>query len=248
MIKTVFVFRIAICITFLLNCNWSQGQILPQYPKGQSPYQGGYEAYYKDFHEIVVAKDLKPCANPTEFYQFSLLVNADGSVNFIKDFNHKNSENNKCAYELARTVAREQKNWKPATIDSVPKAAIATFMVFPEDLFQNYVDGYFPAIVYPKYGKSASGDQEFRKGIVNRIDLRRFSWDDRFEIIVDFIISKDAKITDVVVIKSSSNEELDKRVVYGIRSSEKKWSAATVNGLPIDYKYRLHLSAVTDPL
>lgn len=234
-------------ILLLIGLGFAKGQILQQYPRSQVPYVGGYEAFYEDFHQIVKEKELQPCQKTDEFYQLSLLINANGSVNFVKDHNSNYISANKCAYDLARTAVQYLKKWNPATVDGVAKSAVATFYIFPADFFSDVKPGYYPSIRFPRYGKTDKGDAEFRKGIVNRIDTRRFSWDDRFEIIADFIISKDSKISDVVIIKSSSSEELDKRVVYGIQSTNKKWTAATVNGVPVDYKYRLKLTAITDP-
>ncbi|KIA89297.1 hypothetical protein [Kaistella jeonii] len=224
-------------------------QILEYFPNYQVPYIGGYESYYKDFHDIIVAKNLEPCSNKEEFYQLKLLINANKSVSFIKDHNEQNVAKNKCAYTLAREVAQSQKNWNAAIVDGFPKAAVATFLIFPADLFENYQDGYLPKFSYPTYGNyKNNGVEEFRKGIVNRIDVRGFDWNDRFNIIAEFIITKEGKIENIVMIKSSSMIEFDKRIVYGIQSTKKMWKPATVNGKPVDYRYRLTLNAVTDPL
>ena len=67
-------------------------------------------------------------------------------------------------------------------------------------------------------------------------------------MIVEFIITKDSKIENILMIKSSSHEELDKQIVFGIKSTKKLWKPATINGQPVDYRYRLQLNAVTDPL
>ncbi len=235
-------------ILFLIAAIFINAQVLEQYPRSQVPYLGGYEGYYTDFHKIVTEKNLAPCANEEEFYQFSILINPDNSVNFIKDHNAKNIAKNKCAYNLAREVAQSQKNWNPATVGGVKQAAVATFMIYPADLFDSYREGYTPAMTFPAYGKyKNNGMEEFRKGIVNRIDTRGFSWDDRFDVIVDFVITKNSEIEDIIIIKSSSSEVLDKRIVYGIQSTKKKWTPAMINGKSIDYKYRLILHAVTDP-
>lgn len=222
-------------------------QILQSFPNNQDPYIGGYEAYYKDFHDIIVAKHLEPCSNKDEFYQLKLLINADQSVSFIKDFSTENIAKNKCAYNLAREVAQSQKNWNAAKVDGVAQSAIATFLIYPDDLFENYKEGYYPNFTFPVYGNyKGNGVPEFRKGIVNRIDTRRFDWNDKFSVIVDFIITKDSKIENFVVIKSSSMAELDNQIVFGIKSTKKQWKAATINGKPIDYRYRLTLNAITD--
>ena len=236
------------CFLFLMSAVFSNAQILEQYPHSQVPYRGGYEGYYSDFHKIVTEKNIAPCANGEEFYQFSILINPDNSVNFIKDYNANNIAKNKCTYDLAREVAQSQKNWNPAVVEGVKKAAVATFMIYPADLFDTYREGYMPAMTFPVFGKfKNNGMEEFRKEIVNRIDTRGFSWVDRFDVIVEFMITKNSAIEDVIIIKSSSSEEFDKRVVYGIQNTKRKWTPATINGKPIDYKYRLTLHAVTDP-
>lgn len=232
---------------FLILASFSNAQILEHYPKNQVPYIGGYESYYKDFHDMIIEKDLKSCADKSEFYQLNLLINADQSISFIKDHNEKNIAKNKCAYDLAREVAKYQNNWKAATVDGITKPAVATFYIFPDDLFERYHDGYFPAITFPAYGNYENGGiKEFKKGIINRIDVSGFDWNDRFNVMVEFIITKEAKIENIVMIKSSSNIEFDKRIANGILSTKKKWKPATVNGNPVDYKYRLTLNAVTD--
>lgn len=120
---------------------------------------------------------------------------------------------------------------------------------FPDDLFENYREGYTPQFTYPIYGKyDGNGAKEFRKGITNRIDTRRFDWNDRFNVIVEFIITKESTIENIVMIKSSSHDELDKQIVFGIKSTKKQWKAAIINGKPVDYRYRLQLNASTDPL
>ena len=236
-------------LLFLMISNFSYAQVLEHFPRYQVPYHGGYESFYKDFHHIVVEKKLEPCSQKGEFYQLKLLINTDQSVSFIKDFSEQNIAKNKCAYHLAREVAQYQKNWNAATVDGTAQAAVATFVIFPDDLFENYKEGYLPQFSNPIYGNyKGNGAEEFRKGIVNRIDLRRFDWNDRFNVIVEFIITKESKIENITMIKSSSMAEFDKQVVFGIKSTGKRWKAATMNGKTVDYRYRLTLNAVTDPL
>lgn len=224
-------------------------QILQEYPRYQIPYKGGYANYYKDFHDIIVENKLQPCKNKGEVYEFRVLVNEDNSISFIKDYNSEYVARNKCAYDLAREVAKHQNDWNAAQVDGISKGAVASFLVFPDDLFDNYREGYTPQFTYPVYGKyEGNGAKEFRKGITNRIDTRRFDWNDRFNVIVEFIITKESTIENIVMIKSSSHEELDKQIVFGIKSTKKQWKAATINGKPVDYRYRLQLNAVTDPL
>ncbi len=235
-------------LLFLLPILFS-AQILQEFPKSQVPYLGGYNAFYKDFHDVIIAKNLETCSQKGEFYQLKLLINKDNSVNFIKDYSEENIAKNKCAYDLSREVVQSLKNWNAAKVDGMPQSAVATFVVFPDDLFDAYQEGYMPNITGPIYGNyKGNGAEEFRKGIVNIIDLRRFDWNDRFSVIVEFIITKDSKIENIKMIKSSSMDEFDKKIIYGVKSTAKRWKPATVNGKPVDFKYQLTLTAVTDPL
>ncbi|WP_219729255.1 energy transducer TonB [Kaistella palustris] len=223
------------------------GQILNSFPRYQVPYLGGYEGYYSDFHRIINEQNLKPCSDPDEFYQFSVLINPDGSINFIKDHNVKNVSQNQCAHDLAREVARHQQNWNAATVDGFKQPAVAMFLIYPADLFGNYREGYTPDVKFPGYGKfKNNGIQEFRQAIANRTDLRGFSWDDRFDVIVDFVITKNSQIRDVIFIKSSGSDEFDKRIANGIKSTAKRWTPATINGKSVDFTHRITLNAVTD--
>lgn len=132
---------ILIIILLKFSAASSQTQILERYPDHQLPYKGGYEAYYKDFHDIIIDKKLQPCSNKNEIYQFSVLVRPDSTIQFIKDLNAKVVESNKCTHDLAREVAKYQKGWSPALINNIKQSAVARFMIFPDDLFNNYREG-----------------------------------------------------------------------------------------------------------
>ena len=85
-------------------------QILQEFPRNQFPYKGGYENYYKDFHDIIVEKKLQPCSNKGEIYEFKVLINEDNTISFIKDYSSDYIARNKCAYDLACEVAKHQTN------------------------------------------------------------------------------------------------------------------------------------------
>lgn len=39
----------------------------PFFPSDQHCYIGGFKDFYKDFHEILIEKQMKPCENKNEF-------------------------------------------------------------------------------------------------------------------------------------------------------------------------------------
>lgn len=227
---------------------FSQNKVLTEFPKNQSPYIGGYEAYYRDFHNIIEEQNLKSCDNKNEFYQFSVLITSEGNIKFIKDINEKYIEENKCAYDLARQVAKYQKNWNPAVVDGIKENAVATFIIYPDGLFENYISGYTPAFSPPVFNSSGKDHlDEFRKELLSKLDLRRFDWNDIFTVQAEFIINKDGKMENIILTKPSGLYEFDKMITNSYKSIRKKWKPATINGIPIKYRFKHTLKAVTDP-
>jgi len=235
-------------VLFLFFSTVLHAQIVDHYPKSQSPYIGGYEAYYKDFHDIIAENNLQPCKNKNEFYQFHVLITEDASIKFIKDPNEKYVAENKCAYDLAREVAKYQKGWNPAVVNGVKQNAIATFIIYPDDLFGHYKDGYYPAVTYPVFGDYKENHLEhFRKELISKLDLRRFRWNDIFTVEAEFTITKEGKMEDIVLTKKTGLEEFDRMIFYTYKSIRKKWKPATINGNPIDFRFKYVLRAITDP-
>ncbi|WP_312767370.1 hypothetical protein [Epilithonimonas sp.] len=206
----------------------SQTEVLQRYPENQMPYAGGYIGYYKDLHDIVVEKKLQPCSNKNEIYQFSLLIKPDSSIQFIRDLNPKVVESNKCAYDLAREVANKYQNgWKPASLNGIAQNAVARFIIFPDDFFNNYREGYYPlfsAPVYNNYGKD--NIDRFRKELIAKLDLRRFSWNDIFTVETEFTITKDGKLEDIILTKKTGLDEFDRMIVLTFKGMKK-------NGRPL---------------
>lgn len=237
-------------LIFLLHFSTanSQTEFLQKYPENQLPYEGGYVGYYQDFHKIIIDKNLQPCSNKQELYQFSVLVKPDSSIQFIRDLNPKVVEANKCAYNLAREVAKYQKGWKPASVNGTNQSAVARFIIFPDDFFSSYREGYYPLFVAPVYNNNGKNHLDhFRKELIARLDLRRFSWNDIFTVETEFTISKEGKLEDIILTKKTGLDEFDKMIIMTFKGMKKKWSPATVNGQPIDFRHRLTLKATTDP-
>ena len=47
---------------------------------------------------------------------------------------------------------------------------------------------------------------------------------------------------DVRLEESSGNPDFDRRIINGVKSVKKKWNPATINGVPIKFRFRLPLS------
>lgn len=213
------------------------------YPREQDAYIGGQEQFYKDFHQILIDKKLKPCENKNEVYYMKILVNEDASIKYVKD--HTNTEmaaKNKCAYDLGLHVAGYLKKWNPVVIDGIKKQAVAGFFIIPDALFENYKEGYIPQADPASFQNMPDGINKFRGEVVKRIDLTGYKWDKGFQLVVDFVVNAEGNISDIHLEQSSGVKEFDNRIIDGIKSIRKKWSPAKVGGIPVSYRFRLPLS------
>lgn len=211
------------------------------FPLDQSSYNEGIQNYYKDFHKIVIEKDLKPCINKDEMYNFKVLIAPDATIKFVKDTDEKDVFDNKCAFDLAREVAKYQTGWKPAIINGEKKAAIAHFIIFPDDLFEKYKEGYdaSQAYVLPDY---EGGINEFRKKVSNTIDLSKFNWKGKFGVVTKFVVEKDGTLSNIILEESSGLKEFDEMVVRSIKKIKNKWTPGKIHSTPIRSHMRFPLS------
>ncbi len=61
--------KVTFFISLLLSSLQVFGQeVMKEFPLGQHSYEGGDVQFYKDFHQIVLEKGLKPCENKNEFH------------------------------------------------------------------------------------------------------------------------------------------------------------------------------------
>ena len=221
-------------------------EILQKYPTGQTPYKGGYEAYYKDFVDIIKEKNLQPCSNPDELYVLTLVVMPDSSVQFVKDVNEKIVDKNKCAYNLARETAKYMKNWSPALVHGLPETAVARFIIYPNDLFNNYREGYYPNYTSPVYNNGRNNNS-FVRDFVYKFNKRRFNWFDVFVIQGEFTVTKEGKVKDFVMTRPSGVYEFDKEVQMTVNILSKHFKPATINGKPVDDRFTFLVKGITDP-
>lgn len=87
------------------------------------------------------------------------------------------------------------------------------------------------------------GMNSFRAEVAKQIDLSDFVWNEPFRLVVTFFVSKEGKMENVTLEKSSGNAEFDQRILDGIkRIRKKKWTPARKNGEPIESFYTLPLT------
>lgn len=237
-------------VLFMIFATISGQEILEQYPKSQAPYKGGYEAYYKDFHDIIKEKKLQPCTNLDEIYLLTLVVMPDATIQFVKDVNKKVVSNNQCAYNLARETAKYMKGWNPATINGVPQQAVARFIIYPDDLFNNFQENYYPKYTPPVYNNGRNRNS-FGKDFIIKFNKARFNWYDIFVIQGEFIVDREGKVKNLaknlLMTRSSGVEQFDKEVQNTVNILSKNFKPATINGKPIDDRFTFTITGITDP-
>lgn len=212
------------------------------FPKDQSPYKDGVENYYKDFHSILIEKGLKPCENKNEMHNFRIVIHPDSSIEFVKPADETYYLQNKCAAELAKEVAKYQNEWQPAIVNGEKVAAVASFLIYPEDLFNNYKENYNPYETMEQASYQKSGTSNFRQKVSNSIDLRGFNWSEKFTIIVNFVVERDGSITNIMLDQSSGLKNFDDMIIKAIKKIKNKWSPATIHNIPVRSHMRLPLT------
>ncbi|WP_417428366.1 energy transducer TonB [Halpernia sp.] len=215
--------------------------VLEKYPEEQKPYEGGEIQLFRDIHQIIIDKNLKPCDNKNEYYNLHILVYPDNSIKYVKDLNPENAIKNKCAFDLSREVAKYLHGWIPATVDNKKVIAQTGYYMIPSQLFANYNDGYYPF----KNFENASYDggmNQFRKKVFQNINLSRFTFDGTFRLVVTFTIEADGKMSNVELAESSGLPEFDKMVISGIKGIRNKWTPAKSFDVPIASNFRLPLA------
>jgi len=212
----------------LFLCSLFSKAQFENFPKDQSPYDGGMEKYYEDFHRIIVEKKLQPCTNTDELYHFKVLIMPDSTIKFVKDSDEKDVIENKCAYNLARAVAKFQTGWKPAIINGQRTATIAEFLIYPDDLFEKYQSGYDSSSVYtlPMY---SGGINKFREQVSKNIDLSKFNWTGKFRVVTRFVVERDGSISNVILEESSGLKEFDEMVIKSIKKIRNQWTPGKIH-------------------
>ena len=87
------------------------------------------------------------------------------------------------------------------------------------------------------------GIGRFREEVAKQIDLSGFVWNEPFNLVATFTVSKEGKMENIKLEKSSGNTEFDQRILDGIkRLRKKKWTPASKNSEPIESFFRLPMT------
>ena len=232
-IKILFTLLLAV----LFSCIKAQTEY-PKFPRDQYSYEGGDKEFFKDFHKILIEKNLKPCENKNEHPYISFLIKSKNSVEIL-DLEDKKLQENKCSFQLTKEVVKYMDKWIPAKIDGKETTAAKTFFICPDDLFSNFKPGYIDA-------ENTDFDKEtFRKEVVKNIDLSHIKLNRKLTVYTKFRINTQGKIDDIKIEQSSESQIFDQMIIKAIETASIKlqYKPGIFLGDPVNLYFRMPFSA-----
>jgi|GEM_PF-3375344 len=212
----------------LFQMSYAQLEVLAGHPRGQSFYIGGINALQKDMIQIVKNKELLPCARTDEKYHVKILINADATIKYVKDFDTININKNKCAFDYSRKIIPALKRWIPAREGDKYIGAIAEFEIEPFFLYYSKED--------PKDNKSTG--PRFKRGIKNfTYEMKRIAEkhahknEDKLSFIT-FIINEEGVMVDFNV-EGDYSESEKKNIINDLYKIKDTWEPRIFNGIPV---------------
>ncbi|HCD9236335.1 TPA: energy transducer TonB [Elizabethkingia anophelis] len=196
-------------------------------------YQGGNLQFFRDAHEIIVKKKLRPCENKNELYMAKIIVYPDSTIKLVEEEDPGKIEKNKCAYELAKTIIRYSSSyWEPIEIDGEKKETMAGVNIFPDVLFEKYNLNY-DALNYYKSAEFPGGIEAFKQKIRKNVNLNGLVWDFNDKLILRFTIDENGNATDFRITSLSFNKEVEQRYLSALSSIKDKWKPAKLHNLNV---------------
>lgn len=225
----------------ILSNSYNAQDVLGRYPLNQHPYIGGQVALDKDL--VAVFKDLGLTDCPTEQeYVMSVLVEADSSIKFIKDFDSINVDKNKCAFDIGKKVIPNLKRWLAASIDGKFYPAIAKIVISPLVLSNSKDNPKDNVTVNPTI---KGGIDAFSKIVYNIFyNLPEVDFAERSSI--SFIVDATGKMKDIVVLGNHSPKE-KKDIIRDLERLKLKWIPGSFNGIPKSFRMMQYVTKTPRP-
>ena len=223
----------------------------PYYSPYQESYSGGSKGFYKDFHRILVEKNIKPCENKREIFDAKILVDEKGNAILFNEvrkedesfgnFEYLDFYKNKCTINLIKVVLKnmESSKWIPANINGKNVPAITSYIVYPDILFKDdFAEHQFGEDRSSNYPE---GIPQFRNDVAKQVDISKFATKLKGKVSVEitFNVNVNGEIEDVKVAKSSGIEAFDNKFVDAIKNVQNKWMPALMYGYPVKSRYRI---------
>ncbi len=213
-------------------------ETIPYYSKDEDFYKGGLENFYKEIHEVIVNKKLLQCENKRAFVYQKFLVTEIGEFKKVKDLLDGNINSDKCTEDLLNKILPELNNWIPAKKRSENIIAQSSFIFFPEDLFDNYKENYNPKKLYAD-SFFIGGVNAFRIEVAKKVDISGYNASGKVMVVISFVVDIDGSVIDVKVEESSGLKEFDDEFVFAVKSVNRKWTPAKINGKPVKQRFKI---------
>ncbi|WMC07332.1 MAG: hypothetical protein PQ275_19510 [Elizabethkingia anophelis] len=242
MMKKILLFTLLGSLFFAQQKEEAAPVIYENYPKGHSDYNGGNIQFYKELHQLILDKKIQPCENKNELYNVKFVVYPDATIKFVKEENPEKAEKNKCAFDLTRRLFKYLDGWKPAEVDGQKVAAITGMIIFPDALFDKYVESYDAVNYYGPPAEFPGGVQAFRKKFMQNVNASRFNWNQGATLIMRFTVDESGKTTDFKMDPGSGNVEFDDMLIQAAKWVKDKWKPATLHGVNIKTGFRFPIT------
>lgn len=213
-----------------------QSTVLHTYPEGQVFYKGGYVQFYKEAHDFLIKNDLKPCDNKNEVYMMTILVNADGNINYVKDPDQIGVANNKCTFELAKKILSNLQNFTPAEFNGQKTSALTRILFYPNELFDNSFSLNRGLIEQPEF---PGGISNYRKKIISCFDTNGYNYSQSFRFVINFDVDTQGDIQNIYIDTNFNNEQFLKMIVDCVVPRKLKFKPGTFNGVPVTQRFKL---------
>jgi len=228
MIKKFLIFS-AIVIFFVSNA-----QVLDEYPKNQEFYEGGMVNFYKEAHDYLAAANFKKCSDQ-EIYQPRFVVTKDAAVKLVKDNDTANIAKNRCAYDLSLELLKNLKHWKPAEVKGGKFGALAEFILYPNDVMENYKEGY-NANNYVFSAQYPKGYERFRKDFHDEFMSLFTDYHINGNVNLEFYINQKGEITNPRIYPEIYDPKFNIDFLRTLSRLKKVWKPALYSNIPIKDK------------
>ena len=210
------------------------------YPYNVEAYENGDLGLYKDLHLALSKFEYQKC-NPEDEAYVQVMVFPDKTIKMVRFENASTLvDNSNCASELAKKALTYLRNWKPLIKENVPVNGIYGFRFRPNDLGEAFTEDYRIIETMPLYDfKEDGGINKFREDFFKRLSVNGFNWNATFRLEVVFVVNQSGELEDIHLEESSGIPEFDRRLISAIKGIRKKWKPATINGVPVKYRFRL---------
>jgi len=233
--------KIILSLLMILSIGYNGQTVVDSFPEGAESYKGGDKQFYKDFHNVLIDKNIKPCENKNEYYVIDILIYPDSSIKFIKDNDSLNIQKNKCTYEMTREVFKYLKGWNPLIVNNQKFVGLAKYTIFPDYLFEKYKEGYDIKDFRKPAEYQDGGLNGFRKKIANSFDMAAVNEAGYHQVLISFVVDENGIMGKPYLEQESNSSSFNEQALMVVGRIKGKWKPGMLHHIPVKYKVKLPL-------